>query len=121
MSEALHDIKSRADIEHLVNEFYAKVKADQLLAPVFANVNWPHHLPIMYNFWSSVLLGDLSYSGNPLAKHMALDINKDHFSKWLELFTATVDENFLGFNATEAKSRALTIANLFQYKMGLDL
>lgn len=114
------DIQTRADVKILVDSFYDKVKADELLAPVFAHVDWPHHLPIMYNFWSSILLGDLSYGGNPLAKHLNLDIRADHFTRWLELFTATVEEHFDGFNANEAKNRAQSVANLFQYKMGLQ-
>lgn len=113
------EIQSRAEIQLLVDSFYHKVNADELLGPAFAHVDWPHHLPIMYNFWSSVLLGEMSYSGNPLAKHMNLAIGKEHFSRWLELFTATVDEHFEGYNATEAKNRAHTVAQLFQYKMGL--
>lgn len=114
-----HDILTRADVKLLVDRFYESVKADQLLAPVFAHVDWPNHLPIMYNFWSSVVLGDMSYSGNPLAKHLNLKIGKEHFTRWLELFTATVDEHFAGFNATEVKNRARAIANLFQFKMSL--
>ncbi len=113
------EIQSRAEIKLLVDSFYEKVKADELLGPVFAHVDWPHHLPIMYNFWSSILLGDMSYSGNPLAKHVNLAIGTAHFSRWLELFTTTVDEHFEGYNANEAKNRAHTVAQLFQYKMGL--
>lgn len=113
-----HDISNHDDVKVLVDQFYAKVNMDSLLAPVFAHVDWPHHLPIMYNFWSSVLLGDRSYSGNPLAKHLNLKIGKEHFTRWLELFTSTVDEHFSGFNAKEAKNRAQTIADIFQYKMG---
>jgi hemoglobin len=113
------EIQSRAEIKLLVDSFYEKVNADELLAPVFAHVDWPHHLPIMYNFWSSVLLGEMSYSGNPMAKHLNLAIGTEHFTRWLELFTATVDEHFEGYNATEAKNRAHTVAQLFQYKMGL--
>lgn len=113
-----HDISNHDDVKVLVDQFYAKVNMDSLLAPVFAHVDWPHHLPIMYNFWSSVLLGDRSYSGNPLAKHLNLKIGKEHFTRWLELFTRTVDEHFSGFNAKEAKNRAQTIADLFQHKMG---
>jgi len=120
MKDIRQDIQSRSDVEILVNEFYKKVNADELLAPVFAHVDWPKHLPIMYNFWSSILLGDMSYSGSPLAKHMNLPITKEHFTRWLELFTATVDSLFRGFNASEAKTRALTVSNLFQHKMGLD-
>ncbi len=113
------DIKSRADIELLVNQFYNKVNQDVLLAPVFSHVDWPHHLPIMYNFWSSMLLGDQSYQSNPFQKHIHLAINATHFNRWLELFTQTVDEHFAGFKADEVKSRAQSIAGVFQHKMGL--
>jgi hemoglobin len=115
----MNDIVSRLEVTHLVNSFYERVNKDALLAPVFAHVDWPHHLPIMYNFWSSVLLGDMSYNGSPLAKHIGLPINREHFSRWLALFTETVDSEFSGPVAEEAKNRATTIASLFQHKMGL--
>ncbi len=113
------DIESRADIEVLVNQFYDKVNQDILLAPVFSHVDWQHHLPIMHNFWSSMLLGDQSYQGNPFQKHIHLAIDSMHFNQWLTLFTETVDENFAGFKADEVKSRARNIAGVFQHKMGL--
>ncbi|MCA6379469.1 MAG: group III truncated hemoglobin [Cytophagales bacterium] len=113
------DIESRADIEWLVNQFYNKVNRDTLLAPVFSHVDWPHHLPIMYNFWSSILLGDQSYQGNPFLKHIHLVIDSSHFNQWLALFIATVDKNFSGYKADEVKSRAQSIAGVFQHKMGL--
>lgn len=113
------DILTRTEIEVLVNHFYERVKADDLLAPVFAHVDWPHHLPVMYNFWSSVLLGDQSYNGSPMSKHLGLAITTDHFSRWLMLFVETVDTEFKGPIADEAKNRAQNIANLFQFKMGL--
>jgi hemoglobin len=113
------DIENRTHVKLLVDRFYERVKADELLAPVFAHVDWPHHLPIMYNFWSSVLFGDLTYSGNPVANHLHLKVGTKHFSRWLELFSATVDEHFEGYHANEAKNRAQSVANLLQYKMGL--
>ena len=113
------DITSRQDIQLLVDGFYEKVKLDVLLAPVFSHVDWPKHLPVMYNFWASILLGDNSYQGNPFQKHIPLLITADHFSQWLLLFTATVDENFLGQKAEEVKSRASNIAGVFQFKLGL--
>lgn len=117
MSKA--DIVSREDIQLLVDRFYDKVKANPLLTPVFGHVNWPKHLPVMYNFWSSILLGDSSYQGNPFQKHVALPISAAHFKQWLELFHETLDENFSGEKAEEAKSRAADIAGLFQFKLGL--
>lgn len=111
------DIESRSDIELLVNQFYNKVNQDVLLAPVFSHVDWPHHLPIMFNFWSSMLLGDQSYQGNPFQKHIHLAIDSSHFDQWLALFTKTVDENFAGFKADEVKSRAQSIAGVWQFKL----
>jgi hemoglobin len=119
MNSVKHDITQREDIEILVNSFYDKVKEDPLLAPVFSHLDWPHHLPIMYNFWSSMLFGDQTYRGNPLQKHLNLAIDKTHFEQWLALFTQTVDEHFEGDKADEVKMRAESIAGIFQLKMGL--
>ncbi len=116
----MNDIKDRQDIVHLVDAFYGKVRADELLQPVFRHVDWQLHLPIMYNFWSSMMFGDQSYQGNPFQKHLHLAISASHFSRWLQLFIATVDEQFEGLKADEIKSRAQSIAGVFQHKMGLS-
>lgn len=115
----MDDIKTRKDVEKMVKSFYDRVMDDILLAPSFINVYWPHHLPVMYNFWSSVLLGDMSYNGSPLSKHMDLNLKAEHFDRWLKLFTENIDAQFTGPLAEEAKNRARTIAGLFQHKMGL--
>ncbi len=114
-----NDINTRSDIEKLVNDFYGKVQNDQLLGPVFRHVDWPHHLPVMYDFWSSILLGDQSYRGNPLQKHLPLPIEGKHFDQWLKLFTETVNENFAGDKAEEVKMRAESTAGIFQLKLGI--
>lgn len=47
------DITTEEDIQLLIDTFYAKVNADALLSPVFngfAKIDWPKHLPVMYNF-----------------------------------------------------------------------
>jgi len=120
MIKVKEDITQREDIVNLVNCFYDKVKSDQLLAPIFSHVDWPHHLPVMYDFWSSMLLGDQRYNGNPLQKHLPLKIVKSHFEQWLILFKETVDEKFEGNKAEEVKMRAQAIAGIFQIKMGLS-
>jgi hemoglobin len=114
-----NDILNRSDIEKLVNAFYDKVKSDQMIGPLFSHVDWPAHLPTMYDFWSSMLLGDQTYRGNPLAKHLPLPLQREHFERWLKLFRQTVDENFSGEKAEEVKMRAQSIAGIFQVKMGL--
>ena len=116
----MKEIAAREDIVLMVTYFYEKVKQDNLLGPLFAHVNWPNHLPIMYNFWSSMLLGEQSYRGNPFQKHVGLAITAIHFDRWLELFNQTIDENFIGDNAIEVKDRARSIAGVWQYKLGLS-
>ena len=113
------DISTRADIELLVDRFYERVKKDVLLAPQFSHVDWPKHLPVMYSFWSSMMLGEQSYQGNPFQKHINLPIDQSHFAAWVKIFLEVVDENFQGEKAEEIKIRAKTIAQVFQHKMNL--
>jgi len=81
-------------IERLVRSFYAKVRADALLAPVFtARIrDWEPHLQRMCAFWSSVALMSGRYHGNPMAKHLPLPVDAAHFDRWLALFEATARE-----------------------------
>jgi hemoglobin len=114
-----NDILSRGDVTKLITAFYSKVRQDELLAPVFSHVDWEHHTPIIIDFWSSLLLGDQSYKRNPFEKHINLKITSEHFGRWLQLFNQTIDELFSGTKANEAKERALSIAGIFQHKLGL--
>jgi len=116
------DITSEQDIKILVDSFYDKVNVDELLAPIFngvAKVDWEHHLPTMYQFWSSLLLRTGTYQGRPWPKHAVLPVNSQHFERWLSLFKQTVDELFAGPKATEAKNAAASIADTFQNRFQL--
>lgn len=116
------DITTEEDIKKLVDTFYDHVNRDELLGPVFnefAKVDWDHHLPMMYAFWSTVLFGSMAYKGQPFPKHFALPIDRTHFTRWIALFTQTVEELFAGDMAEQAKQKAASIANIFQMKMGL--
>jgi hemoglobin len=59
-------------IERLVRGFYAKVRTDALLAPIFqARIrDWEPHLAQMCAFWSSVALMSGRYHGTPMVKHL---------------------------------------------------
>lgn len=109
-------IESRDDIQILVDQFYAKVRQDSLIGPIFtevAKVDWDEHLPKLYNFWSDLLLGEDSYRGRPFPPHIPLNLEIAHFERWLKLFIQTVDDHFIGVKAEEAKRRALGIARNF--------
>ena len=120
MNTEIKDIICLADVKLLVDTFYDRVRADEMLGPVFDNVikdNWPRHLDIMYRFWQTVLLDEHTYTGAPGAKHFTLPISAEHFTRWMAIFTQTIDELFTGEKATEAKWRAGKMAEMFQYKI----
>ena len=81
-------------IERLVRTFYAKVRADELLGPIFAARihDWESHLQRMCAFWSSVALMSGRYHGAPMVKHLPLPVDAEHFDQWLGLFEATARE-----------------------------
>jgi hemoglobin len=81
-------------IERLVRGFYAKVRSDALLAPIFdAKIrDWEPHLAQMCAFWSSVALMTGRYHGVPMPKHLVLPVDAGHFDRWLQLFEETARE-----------------------------
>lgn len=120
MNTSSHDILSLDDIKNLVDSFYGKVRKDELIGPIFderIQDRWPTHLAKMYTFWQTVLLGEHTYYGSPFPPHSQLPIDEVHFNRWLKLFYETLDENFTGKIAEEAKWRANKMAQMFQYKL----
>ena len=117
----MKDIEDLEDIKTFVDAFYAKIRADELLAPVFAlkiaSSEWDKHLQRMYNFWNTVLFFQRSYKGNPFSKHTQLPIEYQHFTQWILLFETTIDEHFKGDKANEVKSRANKMASMFLSKL----
>ncbi|HYE53258.1 MAG TPA: group III truncated hemoglobin [Chitinophagaceae bacterium] len=117
------DIRDRQDIDLLVDQFYSRVRRDSLLSPIFSkriptDADWPHHLHIIADFWETVLFAKPGYFGNPFPKHVGLEIKKEHFDRWIELFYKTIDEHFEGLMATDAKQRAAKMRTLFEIKLG---
>lgn len=96
MQMKLENTITEESIRRMVDTFYERVRNDELLGPVFENVlhdQWDAHMPKMYDFWSTVLLGSGRFQGNVFGKHMVLPgITKEHFVNWLALFNATVTE-----------------------------
>lgn len=80
-----------ATIERLVRQFYANVRQDPVLGPIFeARISdWEPHLQRMCEFWSSVTLMSGRYHGNPMVKHLPLPIDAVHFDRWLAMFEET--------------------------------
>jgi hemoglobin len=81
-------------IQRLVHAFYARVRTDDLIGPIFKEriENWTPHLARMCAFWSSVALMTGVYHGQPMGKHLPLPVDGRHFDRWLNLFAETARE-----------------------------
>ena len=112
------DHVSEHGIKLLVDGFYAKVRRDPELAPIFLRAipgDWGPHLNKMYAFWSSVMLTSGRYKGNPVVKHMAIpNIKPALFERWLALFNETSTELFDDAVSAEFQARAARIAESLQ-------
>lgn len=114
------DISNKHDISIFVDAFYDKIKHNQMLGPIFFGAikgDWQPHLDRMYGFWDSVLFSVPGFTGNPFAKHATLRIGPEHFDQWLLLFENTIDSNFSGPIADEAKYRARLIGKIFESRL----
>ena len=96
----------------LVYRFYAKVRADAVLGPVFEAriTDWGPHLDRMVAFWSSVALMTGRYHGAPMPAHAELPIEWDHFERWLALFRETAAETCPAEGAAHVIAAAERIA-----------
>jgi len=120
----LADITTRKDIEFLLDKFYERAFADDVIGFIFTevtNLDLVKHMPVIANFWDDMLLGAHNYSGNPVKVHQQIDklseLNEQQFNRWLFLWQITIDEHFAGPTAEEAKQRANNIAKIMMVKI----
>jgi hemoglobin len=117
----MKDIESRADVEQLLSEFYSVALIDPLIGHHFFELDLESHLPVIVDFWEKVLFGKNIYFGNPLFVHKILHekspLTLEHFQRWVGIFSETVDANFAGEIAENAKLRAKMIAHSLNQRL----
>lgn len=105
-------------IVELVHAFYARIRLDLELGPIFDGAigdHWDAHLAKLCDFWSSVLLTTGRYKGAPMPVHVALPrIEGAHFARWLELFEQTANDLWAAEAAGLVLAKAQTIARSLQ-------
>ena len=108
-----HEIDEES-LRALVHAFYAKVRLDPLIGPVFdgAISDWPEHLDKLQAFWSSVMLTSGRYKGRPLPAHVkhSDSISAASFDRWLALWRETTDELLEAAPAAALQEKAGRIA-----------
>lgn len=118
------DIETRADCEKLVRAFYGRAMSDQEIGWLFtdiAKLDLEAHVPRITSFWETVLLGAQSYRGGAFRPHIDIHVQAPlearHFGRWLQLWYASVDENFAGPVAELAKAHANRVAHAFHDRL----
>jgi hemoglobin len=118
------DIENRADLEKMLEAFYKKVFKDDLISHFFLEVvplDLETHIPVITDFWESVLLDGRGYRKNVMEIHLNISkksrIEKVHLDRWVKIFSETVDEMFEGTKASLAKQRAVSIATMMNIKI----
>jgi len=105
---------SHDQLRAVIDAFYARVRADDRLGPIFAAhvADWDAHSERLADFWSSLMLGSGRYKGNPFAMHkpFAGDLDAALFERWLELWATTTREHFPADLAAEFQRKARRVA-----------
>ncbi|HQZ97044.1 MAG TPA: group III truncated hemoglobin [Pyrinomonadaceae bacterium] len=122
------DIQNREDIDALMKMFYSRAIKDDVIGYIFTDVarlDLDRHLPIIGDFWETIVFhtGDYQRHGrHPLLVHGELTektpLLPEHFTRWLEIFTETVDGTFSGERADFIKVRARAIADRMLHYVG---
>jgi len=83
-------IGERDGISRLLRHFYADVRQDPLIGPIFdvQIKDWNRHLEIIASFWEAVIGGPRGYAGSMPMKHLPLRLREEHFERWLFLWQA---------------------------------
>jgi hemoglobin len=124
MSQLNRDIQGRSDIELILTQFYQKAFADDTIGFFFTEVvplDLQTHIPIIADFWESVLFSTQGYRKNVMQVHQHIHslsrIEKKHLDRWVSLFQGTIDDHFQGDVAELMKQRANSIAMLMNIKL----
>lgn len=114
-------IPSREQLAALVDRFYDRIQAHPDLGPVFnaAVHDWPEHKRLLTSFWSSVILREGTYRGNPMSAHRPHPITTQHFVQWLALWRETADEMLAPAQAELVHEYANRIGRSLRYGLGL--
>ncbi len=118
------DINTREDINVFIRAFYQKVIRDETIGIIFTDIvrmDWEKHIPLIIDFWESILLDNPVYKNNAMEVHYHLNnifaLEKKHFEAWLFLFNSTIESLYEGPVTELAKKRASGIAAVMEFKM----
>jgi hemoglobin len=83
-------IGGREGILNLLRHFYADVRQDPVIGPIFSVQikDWKEHLETIASFWETIIGGPRSYARPMPMKHLPLQLRDEHLERWLFLWQA---------------------------------
>jgi hemoglobin len=115
------DITDLNDIRTLVDTFFESAVKDDLLGPIFSQIENSHlHKDTLYKYWETVLLTHAS-DAELFPKHIELMFSPKHFFRWLTLFLSTIDTLYFGPTAEKAKIMVMRKSEEFQSDLGFSV
>ncbi|MBV8414401.1 MAG: group III truncated hemoglobin [Verrucomicrobia bacterium] len=112
-------IGERDGISRLLRHFYADVRQDPLIGPIFdvQIKDWHRHLEIITSFWEAVIGGPRAYAGPMPMKHVPLRLREEHFERWLFLWQANCRAQL----PTDVARELIALANHIAHRLRIIL
>jgi len=112
-------IGERDGISRLLRHFYADVRQDPLIGPIFdvQIKDWNRHLEIIASFWEAVIGGPRTYAGPMPMKHLPLRLREEHFERWLFLWQANCRAQL----PTDVAREMIALANHIAHRLRIIL
>lgn len=111
---------AEGDLPALLTAFYGRVGEEPALAPYFATLDMAAHIPVLADFWATIVFQAGRYRRNAFRPHLAMPgLGAAHFGRWLAVFEATVDAAHAGPHAERMKAMAHRIAFSMQLRLGV--
>lgn len=109
--------------------FYERALHDKKIGNIFlvefgddiTHEEWVEHIALLVNFWYSVFIDETAYNGDPFGPHFTIvDLKKEHFKPWVDLFTITANEIYVPEIAALFKEKGEFYSELFIHRLSLD-
>lgn len=118
------DITDRTSLETVLAAFYDQALQDREIGFFFTEIvplDMQKHLPVITDFWESVVLGTRGYGKNVMEIHRRIHqlapIGQEHLDRWVQLFTQTIEAHYEGPNANLMAQRGRSIATLMYLRL----
>lgn len=120
---------TKENIETLVTLFYHKAMKDEQIGHFFVlelgedieNEDWEEHIGRLVDFWATLFLDEDLYFSDPYGPHFTIiDLGREDFKRWIELFSQTADQIYVPEIADQFKEKGISYSEDFMQRLNTD-